>query len=61
MHEDDYVLKDLKYLESCGSNWTTRAKQVNKILSSTEALRIGIWFSTVPILVLSVVKNGIYS
>jgi hypothetical protein len=28
VHEDDYVLQDLKYLESCGSNWTTRAKQV---------------------------------
>lgn len=36
MHEDDYVLQHLKYLESCGSNWITHAKQVNKILSSTE-------------------------
>jgi hypothetical protein len=33
--DDDYVLPDHKHWESCGSSWSTHAKQVNNILYST--------------------------
>lgn len=33
--DDDYVLPDHKHWESCGSSWSTRAKQVSNILCST--------------------------